>query len=236
MTRTDRLRRLAIRALLCAPLSAVLAVPAFAQEIEQVTADPTGPRAAKLIVLLLVMAAILFGMRQARLPEVVRSAAIWLGALVVLVAIYAYREPLETAGREMVAVLVPGMAVNDGERVMIRRGFGGHFVISGAVDGAPIEFIFDTGANLVVLSAADASRAGFNPETLDYRIPVMTAAGMTEVAPVVLDEISVGSIRLNRVRAAIAKPGDLDTSLLGMTFLNRLSGYEVRRDRLVLTP
>ena len=41
---------------------------------------------------------------------------------------------------------------------------------------------------------------------------------------------------MERVRAAVARPGQLDTSLLGMTFLNRLEGYEVRRDRLVLNP
>jgi len=233
MPRLSRL--LAFSAALCGVLAGGLAA-AVGQPVEPVTMDNTGPQAAKLIVLLVVLAAILFGMRQARLPEIVRSAGIWLGALLVLVAVYAYREPLQTAGREVVAVLVPGMAVNDGERVMVRRGFQGHFVINGSVDGAPVDFIFDTGASVVVLSADDASRAGFNPDTLDYRIPVMTAAGMTEVAPVLLDEIAVGGIRLKRVRAAIAKPGDLQTSLLGMTFLNRLSGYEVRRDRLVLTP
>ncbi|WMS42058.1 TIGR02281 family clan AA aspartic protease [Acuticoccus sp. MNP-M23] len=236
MTAAFPLRRtLASCAVLCAASVAGRA-PAAAQAVEPVSLDTSGPHAAKLIILLVVLGAILFGMRQVRLPEVVRAAAIWLGALAVLLGVYAYRVPLETAGREIASVLVPGMAVNDGNKVMVRRGFQGHFVIGGAVDGAPVNFIFDTGASLVVLAAEDASRAGFHPEGLDYRVPVMTAAGMTEVAPVILDEISVGSIRLSRVRAAIAKPGDLGTSLLGMTFLNRLSGYEVRRDRLVLNP
>ena len=41
---------------------------------------------------------------------------------------------------------------------------------------------------------------------------------------------------MDDVRGAVARRGDLDQSLLGMTFLDRLSGYEVRRDRLVLNP
>ena len=36
------------------------------------------------------------------------------------------------------------------------------------------------------------------------------------------------------VAALIAQPGQLRQSLLGMSFLNRLEGWEVRGDRLVL--
>jgi aspartyl protease family protein len=36
------------------------------------------------------------------------------------------------------------------------------------------------------------------------------------------------------VQALIAQPGLTRTSLLGMSFLGRLSSFEVRRDRLVL--
>jgi len=209
---------------------------ALAQGAGQVPLDHTGPRAAKLIILLVVLVAVLFAMRSVRLPEVVRAAAIWLAALTALIAVYAYREPLQSAGREMISVLVPGVAVTSGEKVIVRRAWQGQFLLDGRVNGAPVEFLFDTGASLVVLAATDAERAGLAPAALDYRVPVMTAAGMTEVAPVRLDEVAVGSIRRARVRAAVARPGDLDTSLLGMTFLNRLSGYEVRRDRLVLDP
>ncbi len=34
----------------------------------------------------------------------------------------------------------------------------------------------------------------------------------------------------------VAKPGALTANLLGQTFLTRLSGYEVRGDRLILSP
>ncbi|WP_108659470.1 retropepsin-like aspartic protease family protein [Acuticoccus kandeliae] len=209
---------------------------AAAQSVPPIEIDNTAPQAVKLVILLIVFVVVLIGMRRVRVPEMIRSAGIWLLALLALVAAYSYRGPIEMMGREMMAVLVPGTAVMSGDQVIVRRSFGGHFVIDGAVDGAPVSFLFDTGASSVVLTAADAERAGFDPASLDYRLPVMTAAGMTEVAPVRLDEIQVGDIRVGNVRAAVAKPGDLDHSLLGMTFLNRLDGYEVRRDRLVLNP
>ncbi|MEM8551267.1 MAG: TIGR02281 family clan AA aspartic protease [Pseudomonadota bacterium] len=217
-------------------LAAVLALPVAAQGVEQITIDNTGPRAVKLIALLALFIFILVSIRRVRLPEVVRSAAIWLAVLLSLVALYAFREPIESAGREMASVLLPGVAMSDGGSVVVRRAWQGQFVLDGEVNGASVDFVFDTGASLVVLSAADGARAGYDPATLDYRVPVMTAAGMTRVAPVRLDNVSVGDIRMGRVRAAIAQPGDLETSLLGMTFLNRLEGYEVRRDRLVLNP
>lgn len=218
---------------------AALIVPvsaALGQVGDPIDIDNTGPRAVKLVILLAVFIVILFGMRHVRLPDIVRAAVTWTAILIGLVALYAFRVPLESAGREFVSVLVPGMAISDGEKVTVRRAYQGQFVIGAEVNGTPIDFLFDTGASLVVLAAKDARAAGFDPETLDYRIPVMTAAGLTRVAPVRVREISVGGIREEQVRAAVARPGELDMSLLGMTFLDRLSGYEVRRDRLVLNP
>ncbi|GAB5376089.1 MAG: TIGR02281 family clan AA aspartic protease [Acuticoccus sp.] len=205
-------------------------------QADLVTIDNTGPQVAKLLILLVFFAIVLIGMRHVRLPQIIRSGAAWLALFALLIGIYSYREPLEAVGREFVAVLIPGTAVRQGEKVMVRRSFQGQFVVDAAVDGTPVTFLFDTGASLVVMAANDARRAGFDVDALEYRIPVMTAAGITHVAPVDLGDITVGTITKANVRAAVAKPGELDTSLLGLSFLDRLSGYEVRRDRLILTP
>jgi aspartyl protease family protein len=223
------------RTLLIATL-ALLAGTALAQDVPVVEIDNSAPQATKLILLLAVLLAVGFGMWRIRVSEALRTAAVWAAIFVAVLAVYTFRHPLETAGREMVSVLIPGLPVTSGEQVMVRRGFGGHFVLSGTVDGSDVDFLFDTGASMVVLTAADAARAGFDAASLEFRVPVMTAAGMTEVAPVTLGTITVGGITVDDVRAAVARPGDLDQSLLGLTFLDRLSGYEVSRDRLVLNP
>jgi aspartyl protease family protein len=51
---------------------------------------------------------------------------------------------------------------------------------------------------------------------------------------VTLDRLAVGDIVERAVPALIAQPGQLRTSLLGMSFLNRLDGWEVRGDKLVM--
>ena len=50
----------------------------------------------------------------------------------------------------------------------------------------------------------------------------------------VLDRIAVGGLVERSVDALVAQPGQLKTSLLGMSFLNRLQSWEVRGDRLLL--
>lgn len=211
-------------------------VPALAQEPDIVSIDNTGPMAVKLIVVIGVLAVLLFASRQLRIGQFLRTAVIWIALFAGLMMGYAYRDRLEVVGRDVVSVLIPGTPVTRGESVTVHRAFRGQFVLEGAVGGTPVTFLFDTGASMVVLTADDARRAGFHADRLDYRVPVMTANGMTQVAPVRLSSLSIGGISVDNVRAAVAKPGDLEASLLGMTFLDRLDGYQVQRDRLVLNP
>jgi aspartyl protease family protein len=51
---------------------------------------------------------------------------------------------------------------------------------------------------------------------------------------VTLDRLSIGGISERSVPALIAQPGQLRTSLLGMTFLDRLESWEVRGDKLLM--
>jgi aspartyl protease family protein len=51
---------------------------------------------------------------------------------------------------------------------------------------------------------------------------------------VTLDRLSIGDITERSVPALVAQGGQLRTSLLGMSFLNRLESWEVRGDKLML--
>ena len=48
------------------------------------------------------------------------------------------------------------------------------------------------------------------------------------VASVTLESVAIDDIIVRDVRAVVAEPGRLATTLLGMSFLGRLAGYEVR--------
>ena len=53
-------------------------------------------------------------------------------------------------------------------------------------------------------------------------------------APVVIDEIRIGDITVHDVEATIGEPGTKFITLLGMTFLSKLSRVDIRGRELVL--
>jgi aspartyl protease family protein len=178
--------------------------------------------------------AFLMTFRQ-RWSQAVKHAIAWALILLVVIAAYAYKDDLEQVAMHVAAAVVPGLAVETAPgEVVLRASADGHFYATATVDGVAVRFLVDTGASSITLSAADARRVGFDPEALDYFLPVTTASGSALAARVRLDEVRLGSIGLQNVTAAVMPPGTLDRSLLGMSFLDRLSAFEVAGDRLVL--
>jgi aspartyl protease family protein len=94
--------------------------------------------------------------------------------------------------------------------------------------------VLDTGASSVVLTHADARAAGLPLDMLDYSVNIDTANGRTHAAPVTLDRLTIGGLEERSVDALVVQPGQLRTSLLGMSFLNRLQSWQVSGDRLML--
>lgn len=118
--------------------------------------------------------------------------------------------------------------------VELRAGGHGHFETPISINGRSIEVMVDTGASLVALSYEDAERAGIFVRPGDFTHRSQTANGIAKFAPVTLERISLGDITVRNVAAAVSEPGKLRTSLLGMSFLNKLSRTEMRRGLLVL--
>lgn len=110
----------------------------------------------------------------------------------------------------------------------------GHFIAEPLVNGTRLRMLVDTGASFVALSAEDAGRAGVFPNAADFRLSISTANGTIQAAPVKLREIRVGSIVLRDVEAAVLPAGRLKESLLGMSFLRRLSSFQIADGSLVL--
>lgn len=110
----------------------------------------------------------------------------------------------------------------------------GHYNSDIEINGRSIHATVDTGATMVALSYEDAARSGIRVSDADFIHPVNTANGTARVAPVLLDRIRIGGIELRNVPAAVAEPGRLQGTLLGMSFLGRLSRLEMRAGRLVL--
>jgi aspartyl protease family protein len=110
----------------------------------------------------------------------------------------------------------------------------GHFWADAQVNGGhPIHFLVDTGATAVALTANDARSLGIDPATLNYAYTVTTANGPARAAAVKLGDISVDRADVADVQAFVIDQG-LQTSLLGMTYLGRLTKFEATQDTLVL--
>lgn len=107
----------------------------------------------------------------------------------------------------------------------------GHFVVNGAVNGAHIRFLVDTGATLVAIPASEAARLG-----IDYRkgrrALSQTANGPAAFWHITLDSVTVGDVTITNVPGAVHEGAGLDIALLGMSFLNRT---EMRREGPNLT-
>lgn len=215
-------------------LGLALIVNADAGAMFGLSPDQTA-QALPLVILLAVFAGGLFS-RRIRIGDMLSGIVMWVVLFGVAIGGYTYRDDLWRMGNRILGDLAPGAAVVDDETglVSFRRGAGGHFHLKADVGGVPVNFLFDTGASVVVLTERDARAVGIDTDQLDYRIPVQTANGTGRAAAVTLDELSLGPISRQRVRAFVAQPGALETSLLGMSFLSTLTSYKVSGDRLEL--
>ena len=111
----------------------------------------------------------------------------------------------------------------------------GHFLTTAYIEHEPIKVLVDTGASLVALSYEDAEEAGLRPWTLTFDLPINTANGQVEAARVMLDRVEIDNLLVRDVEAVVLPKGAFDGTLLGMSFLNKLSGFKVEDGRLQLS-
>ncbi len=178
---------------------------------------------------------------QSQPLQALRYLVIWAVIGLGLIAAYSYRGELSHVANRVVGELAPpGHTISVGTTdagegaVRVRRRLDGHFAVRGAVNGQSTMMLVDTGASTVVLKPADAERAGIDTRNLDYTAAVHTANGTAYAAPVRLRSVAIGPLVVQNVDALVAKPGTLNESLLGMSFLRRLRSYEFSKDFLTL--
>jgi aspartyl protease family protein len=134
---------------------------------------------------------------------------------------------------ERSAVSAPRAAATPPNTIVYTANERGHVVLDAAVNGTPIRVLVDTGASLMTLTVADARAAGIDPAGLVFSGHVNTANGTVRMAPVTLREVRIGQFSVNDVPAAVLE--NLNISLLGVSFLNRLQGYEMRDGKLTIS-
>ena len=212
-----------------------LAINADAGSLVGLSQQQTGQVVALVLVLILVAGGVFT--RRRPVSELISALVLWVGIFALAVTGYAYRSDIMSVATRVYGELTPGQPTVDSKTgaVSFRRSLSGHFEVTSRINGVRVPLIFDTGASAVVLTQDDAKRAGIDTRHLAYDTAVSTANGMGRAASVVLDKIDIGGIVRQNIRAYVTAEGALDTSLLGMTYLETLSRYAVTQDSLELS-
>jgi aspartyl protease family protein len=139
--------------------------------------------------------------------------------------------PIETAEPAQSEQDIPARRAGT---VSIAAGAYGHFETEAEINGRSVDVMVDTGASLVALTYEDATSLGIFLKPSDFTNMARTANGSTRVAPVTLSRISIGDITVRNVPAVVSLRGASERTLLGMSFLKRLTRVEMRAGMLVL--
>lgn len=114
---------------------------------------------------------------------------------------------------------------------VIERAPDNHFYAEAQVNGARLRFMVDTGASIIVLTRADAQRAGIAQGS--YSARATGAGGEVRLMPTEIERLALGPLSAANVPAMVAEDG-LPVSLLGQSFLARVGSVEIRGDRMIL--
>ncbi len=168
--------------------------------------------------------------------DFIRNIAAWLGIFCVLIIAYSFRYDLINLKNRLAGELSPSSATphNDGS-LSFRISSDNHFHINATINRTPVKFLLDTGASDITLTLNDAKRTGYDIKNLAFTKIYNTANGQTYGAPIIIKTLKIGDLTMHNLSASV-NSGQMDQSLLGMVFLDKLTGYEVKEGILTLRP
>ncbi len=189
-----------------------------------------GDNLARLIYLVLlgsVIAGYFFAQNRNNLGKTAQQAAVWGLIFVGVVAVIGLWGDIRNS-------VVPSQSYIEGQAtVEVPRSPDGHYYITLQIDGTPVRFVIDTGASDVVLTQEDAEKIGIDVDQLFFGGVANTANGEVRTARVKLHNVRLGEIT-DLVIAASVNGGEMDTSLLGMSYLQRYDKIELGGGKMVL--
>lgn len=182
----------------------------------------------RLLYLVLLLAAVggwvIVEYRQ-RMGQALRTAAAWCLIFIGVMAGYGLWNDLRTE-------IAPQQMVSDAGMIEVPRAADGHYYLTLDINGTPVQFLADTGATNMVLSARDARRVGIDLDDLVYLGTAQTANGTVRTARVELPSVMLGPYA-DRDFSAWVNQGEMSDSLLGMEYLS-LYRVEIAGNRMIL--
>jgi aspartyl protease family protein len=133
------------------------------------------------------------------------------------------------------AVSVPAHGHSSTNVAQVLKAADGHYWAEAEIDGRAVRVLVDTGASVVALTREDALRLGLRLTSDDFTRTVQTASGPARAAAIELKSVAIAGAEVENVQALVVEDG-LSQSLLGMSYLGRLSGFEASPAGLTLRP
>lgn len=121
-----------------------------------------------------------------------------------------------------------------GKAVVLEADRSGHFFGDFRINGRTERGLVDTGASTIAINVSTARRLGVSARTLTFDVRVGTANGQVDAARTKLNRVEIGGISLRDVDAFVLPDKSLSGTLVGMSFLSRLSSYRVEDGALHL--
>jgi aspartyl protease family protein len=121
-----------------------------------------------------------------------------------------------------------------GRKVRLPVDARGHFAGDFRLNGHDVPALIDTGATVVAINVSTARRIGIVLTPSDFTHSVATANGETKAAAAMIDTVRIGKIYIDKVPAVVLEDSALSGTLVGMSFLKRLSKYEVENGAMIL--
>ena len=181
-----------------------------------------------LVVLLVMVAGWFFMQSREGLNKTLQYGAVWAMIFIGGAAAVGLWQDISRDAR------TPQFSVAGSDQIVVPRARDGHYYLTAQVNDAAVRFVVDTGATDMVLTQADAKRAGLDPATLAYLGRANTANGEVRTAFVRLEQVQLGEI-VDRDVAAVVNEGQMEQSLLGMGYLQRWGRIEIAGGELILT-
>lgn len=146
-------------------------------------------------------------------------------------------EGARNAGRIPEALLNPEARPTDAEiapQTRLQVSWDGVYRAVAQVNNMSLGVMVDTGTPLVLLQYSEAERLGMQPQRLKFDQRVSVADRKINAATLRLFSVRIDTIELLNVEGAIAAPGELETSVVGLSFLHRLSNVALIKEELFL--
>jgi len=101
----------------------------------------------------------------------------------------------------------------------------GQYIATGSINGRPVRFLIDTGANIIAMNSKMARSLGIDFSS-GKKMTATTAGGTIRSWEVILGTVQVGEIKVTNVQGAVLEGAFPTDILLGMSFLKSVKIQE----------